>query len=83
MHTASLFPPLRPGLRARTRAIFPYKLPAGLPAGTAVTVEEVGPGKCQVRDDDGKLWSVPVMALDAGFLVWKSGHWVQEEASAA
>jgi len=71
-------PPVRPGSQACARAFFPYALPKGLADGTAVTVEEVIDGKCAVRDNKGKVWSVPLVSLETASLVWESGQWVPE-----
>jgi hypothetical protein len=76
MHHASKYPPLQVGARATTQAIFPYSLPHGLSAGTEVIVEEVRSKECLVHDAQGRSWTVPVMALDAGCLVWESGQWI-------
>lgn len=75
MYHASKYPPLQAGARAITQAIFPYSLPHGLYAGTEVYVDEVRSKECLVHDSQGRTWTVPVMALDAGCLVWDCGQW--------
>jgi len=76
-----MIPPLRPGILVRTKAVFPYPLPRGLSSGMEVTVEEVDSAFCAVRDRAGRRWSVPVVALDTGRMVWESGSWVPEKAA--
>jgi hypothetical protein len=74
-----LTPPLQPGTHARTRLIYPFPLPRGLPVGSEVVVKSVEAGVCVVSDGEDRLWSVPVVALDPGSLVWVDGRWVAEE----
>jgi hypothetical protein len=82
MHHASLFPPLRPGVRARTRSLVPFALPRGLNDGAEVTVEQISGGRCVVKDENGETWTVPIMALDVGCYVWRGGRWVADEVAA-
>lgn len=80
MQTSSLVPPIRPGVRAHIKSVFPFPLPKGLVEGALVTVERIEDGSCAVRDRQGKTWTVPTFALDPGQLVWREGHWVPETA---
>lgn len=82
MRTCSLVPPIRPGIRAHARAVFPYPLPRGLAEGSLVSVERVEDGRCTVRDRAGKQWTVPVVSIDPGQLVWQDGQWVPEAKDA-
>ena len=76
MYHASKYPPLTAGARATTQAIFPYSLPHGLAAGSEVIVDEVRGKDCLVHDAQGQTWTVPIMALDLGCLVWQEGQWI-------
>ncbi len=76
---SSLIPPLRAGLLAKTRGVFPFPLPRGLVDGQVVTVERVEEGQCTVRDSSGSVWTVPAVSLDSGQLVWHDGEWVPRD----
>lgn len=65
-------------MNVHTRAIFPYPLPRGLSAGAEVEILEIEDDHCVVRDTRGKEWTVAVVCLDPGHLVWVDGHWVPD-----
>lgn len=66
-------------MQVRTRAIFPYLLPRGLPSGASVTVVNVEDGRCLIRDNAGKEWMVASVSVDPGQCVWMHGHWVNDD----
>jgi hypothetical protein len=74
-----LTPPIQPGTQARTRLVYPFPLPKGLPVGAEVVVQTVVDGVCEVSDAAGRLWSVPIVAIDPGSFIWVDGHWVADE----
>ncbi len=76
MKCSSMVPPIRPGMKVLTRAIFPHPLPHGLRAGAEVTVLRVADGTCLVCDDAGGEWTVGLVSVDPGELVWAESQWV-------
>ncbi len=75
MSNFSLVPPIRPGMRVRTRNYFPNLLPKGLAADCEVEVLRADPDGCLVRDLHGREWLVNLFSLDPGHYVWVDGHW--------
>lgn len=78
MSTSTLVPPIQAGMKVRTRAIFPYPLPRGLAAGSEVIVVRMDENECVVRDHANREWTVGVVSLDPGQLVWMDGQWVPD-----
>jgi hypothetical protein len=71
--------PIRVGARARTRAAYPYDLPAGL--GPNAEVEVLSYDKHTynhvVRDAVGHEWTIQALQnLDAGCEYRLDGHWL-------